>query len=389
MGWVKRSDLPDEIGLPLFRVQPGGITEVVASYHGGYEISQMVEERKAPAVRGTAFQTYARHSLLGFHVTQIADSVQAVICEHIGLAFDTTNVRYACSRFGKTLSVKREGYTANVEISGEVPEFSAEDTARVLVRWNDGGRFSVGQFMSWYTSMNPVVRPDVTIQDAMRAQILGVVLEPYRSKMARDRGLDKDPEAVSRIEGKHERMMVERMYQDSVTAHVAVNREDRKAYYEKHLRDYFTFSAVDFAMIYRYNRAGADSVMKALDAGAKPWDILAADSLRGEKAGSIQHMTEDQKSPYHKILFEELRPGHSTIVGSDQGGVIAVIHLIKYDPGRQLSFEESQGMVDESLQNIKAEEILNAWLERLGRKYPVESRPELVMRVRLVEPNDN
>ena len=234
-----------------------------------------------------------------------------------------------------------------------------------------------------------MVRPDVTIPDAMRSQIAGVVLEPYRSQLARERGLEKDPEVVSRIEGKRERLLVERMYQDSIMTQAWVSREERKAYYDKHTRDYFTFPSVDFAAILRHNRAGADSLLKALDAGAKPWDIIAADSLRGEKTGSLQHRRGDEKGTYQKVLFEELRPGHSTIVGPDRVGDFAVIQLVTYDGGRQLSFEESQGMIDESLQNMKAEERLNAWLERLRKIYPVESRPELVMRVRLVNPNDN
>jgi hypothetical protein len=269
-----------------------------------------------------------------------------------------------------------------------VPEFSPADTARVLARWEKGGRYSLGQFMNWYTGLNPMVRPAVTIPDALMGRINGIVLEPYRAQMARDLGLDKDPEAIGTIESVRERLLVEHMYSDSIGSRVWASREERKAYYEKHKLDYMTFSAVDYAIIYRYNRAGIDSLAKALAAGARPEEILTADSLRGEKAGSIRHLNEQEKTTYHKILFEELRPGQNTVIGPGKDGVYAVIHLMKYDPGRQLSYEEAEGMVDESAQNVKAEQMLKAWIARLSKRYAIESRPELVMRVLMVDRPD-
>jgi len=55
-------------------------------------------------------------------------------------------------------------------------------------------------------------------------------------------------------------------------------------------------------------------------------------------------------------------------------------------PGRQLSYEEASGYVDESLQNLKAERLLKELVARHRKRFPVMSRPELVMRVRLVDP---
>jgi hypothetical protein len=43
-------------------------------------------------------------------------------------------------------------------------------------------------------------------------------------------------------------------------------------------------------------------------------------------------------------------------------------------------------LVDESLQNIKAEEKLKEHLARWKKRYKIEMHPELIMRVRMVDP---
>ena len=86
------------------------------------------------------------------------------------------------------------------------------------------------------------------------------------------------------------------------------------------------------------------------------------------------------------MIFEELRPGQATVVGPDREGRYAVIQLMQYDPGRQLPFEEAEAYVSESLQNIAADKLLRAMIGRLEKRYPSSWRPELVMRIRLVDP---
>ena len=94
----------------------------------------------------------------------------------------------------------------------------------------------------------------------------------------------------------------------------------------------------------------------------------------------------DEQGPYQKALFEEMRPGDTQLRGPDKHGDFVVIQVIAYDGGRQLSFEESESMIDESLQNQKSEKALNEMIARLQKRYDVAMRPELVMLVKLVDP---
>ena len=388
MGWAVRNKMQLALALPLFGTTVGGYSQVFLTEQG-YEIAQLVETRMPSRISLESMRRPMRKNLFDYYCSLRADSIQAMLRDRIGMVFDTANVVAISSRFKRATKVSRAGYTTNIEVSGEVPDFSDADTSLALATWKNGGRYSVGEFLAWYTHLNVLVRPNVDFPDGLMGQINGTVLEPYRAELAKELGLDRDPYVVKTIAGKAEQMMVERMYGDSVSSKIWVSREERQAYYEKHKLDFVTYAQLDYAAIIRHTKPSADSLLQALQGGADPRAILAADSVRGEKTGTMQHRREDDHGKYHKILFEELRPGKGTILGPDEEGIYAILFLTKYDPGTQLSFADAQGMIDESMQNLKSEERLKGMLERFRKRYDIAWRPELVMQVRLVEKRDN
>jgi hypothetical protein len=167
---------------------------------------------------------------------------------------------------------------------------------------------------------------------------------------------------------------------------VWVSKEERKAYYQKNLPGYFTFPSVEFAAIVRESKAGADSVQRALKSGVKAAALLHADSLAGRMSGSLQSRLQNENGPYQKALFEEMHPGDIQVRGPDKLGDYAILQLISYDGGRQLTYEEAEQMIDESLQNQKSDAALKAMIARLKPRYPVAWRPELVQLIKLVDP---
>src|SRR5262249_40229009 len=176
------------------------------------------------------------------------------------------------------------------------------------------------------------------------------------------------------------------MYQDSIGTKVWVSKDERKAYYQKNLPLFFTYPVVQFAAITRASKAGADSVERALKSGIKAQMIIAADSAKGRVSGTIQSRNQNEQGPYQKALFEEMRPGDVQVRGPDKNGDYAIIQVLSYDGGRQLTFEESESMIDESLQNMKSEAALDAMIERLKKRYPAAMRPDMVMLIKLVDP---
>jgi hypothetical protein len=219
------------------------------------------------------------------------------------------------------------------------------------------------------------------------AFVESVVLEPSIADFGRQRGLLNDTLVTEPMRRKLEDLMVEHLYQDSIGTRVWVSKDERKAYYQKHLAGFVTFASVQFAAIVRGSKAGVDSVEAALRSGIKAADLLRADSLAGRKSGRIQTRRQDQNGPYQTVLFEEMHPGDIRDFGPDEEGNYAIIQMLAYDPGRQLSYEESESIIAESLQNQKSDEALQAMINRLKKRYDIAWRPEKVMLVRLVDPS--
>jgi len=93
---------------------------------------------------------------------------------------------------------------------------------------------------------------------------------------------------------------------------------------------------------------------------------------------------------FRKQLFEEMRPGNSAVLGPDKTKAFAVLHLIAFDPGHPLKYAEVEGMIDESVRNMKSEKALETFIARLSKRYRAELHPDLVMRIRLTDPaSDN
>jgi hypothetical protein len=266
-----------------------------------------------------------------------------------------------------------------------MPEFTPADTARVLARHKDG-HFTLGAFLSAYNAISPVMRVGVGSFESFRAQLDGMILEPYTAALARARGLEKDSIAVALIGKKREELLVNHLYADSVQSRVSLTEAERLKYYRDHIASYMTYPSVRFAAIVRHSKAGADSLVAQLRAGVKAADILRADSLRGEVTGSIRTRRQDEQGPYHKILFGELHAGQATVVGPDAAGVFLALQVVEYDPGRQLSYPEVASYVDESLHNIREEQQLREFITRHRKHHRIETHAERVMLIRLVDP---
>jgi len=382
LGWKGAMDLGLELAAVAHPLQPGQMSPLVR-VREGWNLVQCVERRPTNPPRLEGLANIIRTQLRSIQSNRLAEALQDTLAAEIGLAIDSTNVRWAAARFEASTTMSMEGPTPEISISGALPELGAEDTSRVLARYR-GGQLSLGQFLEHYSAQPPIMRSNVNDFWSLRDQAIAMALDPYTTELAIRRGANRDPSAVRMVEQRREQLLVEHLYEDSVTSKVWVRNEERHAYYEKNRHRFFTYPKVTFAAIARSSRAGIDSVAARIRAGESAVAILRADSLAGLVSGSVQERSAGEKgTPYYKMLFEDLRPDRFDIGGPDRKGGYALIYLLTRDDGRQLSYEESEQMVDESLQNIRSEERLNALLDRLSRTYRVDWRPDLVMRVRL------
>lgn len=381
LGWQDAAQLGLDFASVIHELRPGETSGLVQSREG-WDLIQCLERRpdgEVPAFDGVA--TLIRGQLQEIQSNHRADALQDTLIAELGLVIDSTNVRWAASRFIAASRIDLENGVSTMNIDAALPEFAPEDTSRVLARHRDG-RLTLGEFTHAYSHHSPLMRPNVQEFWMMRNQVIATALDPYMSVLAIRRGIDKDPTAVRLVDRRYEEMIVERLYGDSVAPKVLIRPEERRRYYEKNQHQYVTFPAITYAAIVRESRAGIDSLAARIRAGEDPRAILEADSAAGLVSGSVQQRSaSEQGTQYYRVLFEELRPGRFTITGPDKDGDYLLLHLLTRDDGRQLSYQESEGYISESLQNLRSEELLNAFLDRLRRRYRVDWRPDLVMRV--------
>jgi hypothetical protein len=386
LGWIKRHAVDLHTADLIWDLAPGAVSEVVANPDGFY-LMQLVERRTVALPALEPMRPTLTAQIRDVRASGQADRLQGEIGRRIGIAYDSTNIRWSAAKFRGLETVKRDEQTMVLDLNGIGGDLEPGDTSRVLVRWR-GGQFSLGSFVHEYNHQSPLVRQPVGDFESFRTQLDAMVLEPYMADEARARGLEKDPGLIKVVELKREELLVDHLYEDSVQSRIAVSAAERRKYYDQHVAQYTTYPSVHFAAIVRRSEAGADSVMARLKKGETAAAILHADSLAGLTTGSIRDLRDEGRGgPYHKILFGELRPGQSTVVGPDKEGTWMVLQLMSFDPGHLLPYSQVEALIDESLQNIKAEAALKKFIARHSKSYHIESHPELVMRIDLVDPS--
>jgi len=305
----------------------------------------------------------------------------------VNMKYDSLNIAWAAPQFMPAMSTTqgKEG-TPSIHINAVMPVIQPTDTSRVVARYRDG-TLTLSRFMTEYGTIAVTRRPDVSTPEGFRSEIDAIVLEPYRAQIAVERGLDKDPAAVAAIEKERERILVEHMYQDSVESKIYITKEQRQKYYHAHLANFFTYAAARYAQFVYTDSVAAQAMAKRLRAGERGDAIISADSIAGRKrTGSVKIERENENTMFHQLVFENLKPGQVEVVGPDANGRIAVIQLLDFDPGHQLTFEQADHYCSDALQSEKAEELINKLLARHKKGLKIETHPQLVMRIRLVDP---
>ncbi len=387
LGWISRTAEDQLLAQNIFHLKAGQYSELYQDI-AGIHLVKCVATRPAMRAALPVIQNRLREIARGPKVVERSERLLSHLRDDLGLTYDTLNITWASTQFRTPIDMQHRHGTPTISIDTRIPRFAPEDTGRVLARWKNGGRFSLRDLVQAYHQITPIARQPLTSPDRVRHQVDVIVLEPQRAELARQMGLDRDSMAVSLIEKRREELMVEHLYQDSIMSKIHVSKEERRRYYDQHLPQFFTYARVRYGVIVADRKTEADSLAAAFRAGESIEAMLKADSLAGrEQRGSIRELREDdQGAPFYGLLFQELRPGQVTVSGPDDEQTYAVVQSLSFDSGRQLSFEEADPMVVESTTNLASEKMLQETLDRWKMRYAIESRPELVMRVRLKDP---
>jgi parvulin-like peptidyl-prolyl isomerase len=385
VGWIERRAMTNQLAQWLYGLKIGGVSQVVQDREG-FHILRVIDRRAVSPPAFTAIKRLLRSELHSTRAAERALRLRTRLAIETGIRYDSVNVSFAAPRFPVENVMQNDAQGPILDLNANTaPTFEAADRARVLARWDDK-TLTLGQFVDAYSNLPALARPSVGTFAAMCEQINLFVLEPVFAKLAEERGFDRDPLTTQMIEQRREQIFVERIYQDSVMALVQVTPQDRRDYYSSHLDDFVSTPQIRFCVLVRRDANEARSLLRQLEGGADAESLVHADSMRGVSGSSIQQRYKHEKGPLHAVLFDEMKLGDVRMIGPDRDGDYLILKILDRNEGRQIPFEEIAAFIDESLQNSRAESLLNALIERNRARYPGEVHPELVMRIDLVDP---
>lgn len=384
IAWSRFENVPTGVALQLWTLKTSQISPVLKT-NAGWQVFQLLERRPRPYAEYRIMKPSVEAQLAAYAQDLKRQAILDEAKQGMDVRYDTTNATWAAKRFTNAVSVSAEGGAQTIHIEEDVPEFGDADTARTILTWKDG-RVSIGELVHEYTHLPAVLRPNINTPEAVMSYADAIMLQPRMLELAIARGLEKDPVFLAKYQAKQEEILVGKMVEDSCFTRITVSKAERRDYYDKNRNGFVTWPSVRYAVIVRDTKAAADSVKARLGAGETAAAILRADSLAGNLRSGTQEGTTQDHLPQHKLLFEELRPGQSRVLGPDKDKAWACFVLLEFDPGKQLPFEQVEGICDESVRNMKSEEALTAFVGRLMQRYPIEARYDLLMRVKLTTP---
>jgi len=384
IGWVRRGALSIGVAEQLYATKPGEISQVVVD-ESGPQLVKVVDTRPDLASDYAMLSSLIRKQLFALGVDQRATAIQDLLEGHAHFVPDTANINWACKFFTAPKKVTSTGGGPSLTVDETVPVFDRGDTSRVLARWRDGA-LSLGRFLIEYSEISPISRPAVNTPAGMTDQAANIALEPYKEQLGLARGYDKDPNYVYQMGTLREKLLVERMYTDSITSHVHPTEADRRREYDQHRDRYVRPENRRFATILRGSQASADTLAARLRSGASAESVIAADERSGSSSGMVHELSENDHGPFKRIVFEELKPGQVTTVGPDSSGRVAAVQLIEVVPRHQLSYEDASEDIYANVEAEQSESLLHEWLARLKKGHHIAMYPDLVMKIALRDP---
>jgi len=375
--WLQRKDIPTAQALVLFAPRPGNYSDVVVA-GDGCRLYQVLERRTVDIPAYSGLRRYLWIQLRDATAFPYVERLNARLRRRMHVRYDTTNIVHAASKMGDTRGVKPGPEGARVEITAPMPELTPKERESVLVRWDDG-ELTLDQLLTAYMGRSPFFRNGINTFETMRIQIDTMIFGSAMSRLAEELGFENDSLTRVVMAKKREEIAVMHLYQDSVMSKVSVTPETMKAFYDAHRPEFKSFARAVWAGIPRPSQPEAMEVLKRLRAGTDPATILREDSLAGRPVGSIRDQSENDGVPYTEAIFEELKPGESTLIGPHSDGSYAVVKLISRTPRQQLSFDDVRSLVATSVQNTQSEQILHEFVARHAGDFKIVARPELVM----------
>lgn len=234
-------------------------------------------------------------------------------------------------------------------------------------------KYTLGDFKASYDRMSVFERPKWSeMLGGLRQKITDEIDRALLAFEAADRGLEKDPEVLAKVNEKIEEMLVSKLFEESVRGDKNVTPAALDSAWALLKDEYNLPETRSGKRIVCADAAQADQARAALAAG-DPWrkvlNTFGVDDADKESGGVIKDVRIDAQGPEHDALFALAQSGQFSPPFPLDGGRFAIVALDEILPPRGQELKDVAPAIVKRIQNKREEmafrEALDGWKKQV------------------------
>lgn len=236
-------------------------------------------------------------------------------------------------------------------------------------------KYTLGDFKASYDRMSVFERPKwAEMVGGMRTKIGDEIERALLNFDAQDRGLDKDPEVLAKVDERIDEMLVGKLFEEGVHYDETVSPAALDSAWALLKGDYDLPETRSGKRIVVADQAQADKVYAALEAG-EPWqrvlDAYASDEAVKALSGPLGPIRMDVQGPERDALFN-LELGRYATPRRLEDGRYSIVMLEEIAPPRSQELVEAAEAIVRRIQNKREEMAFRAALDGWKQKVKIQ-----------------
>lgn len=362
---------------PIFATKVGDITEPVPSAYGWWVLKVDSEEQgKKPPLEEArksikaSIITHAQMRLIDAYKDEVHKKYKMYVREDALMkAYEGLPPDESLFYPGTTDAVKREDL---------VPlKLDPRDMDMDFYGYEVKGeprKYTLGDFKAAYDRMNVFERPKWgDMVGGLKMKIIDEIDRALLNFDAQERGLDKDPEVIAKVEEKVEQMLVQKLYEEGVS----YDKDVRPAALDSAwalLKDQYNLPETRSGKrIVFADKNAADQAYTALNGGMawrKAMNTFGVKETEAAGGAQITGARQDSQGPERDALFA-LQPDKYSQPFAVGDGRWEIVLLEGVAPPRSQTMEEVAEVLVKRIRNAREDEAFKKALEGWKKQVPV------------------
>ena len=267
----------------------------------------------------------------------------------------------------------------------------ADGTVIAEYEWNGKKRITLEEMMQEISELPEYKQRQYQDKEGLETYMLLMAESRLILGLARDRGLNEDPEILKKVQDYLHELMVKKITAQEVDDKLALSEADYMAYYEAHKEEYVRPAQVRLLCITLIDKARADETFAQIEAGKDISELAQELSDRGELVGpganpaapgDTDYFSRDAYPPGTEPFLDA---AFAAEIGQVHDGVIEVevqgqkyYMMFRKDEARDtfqkpLDDEDVRRSVERKADREKREALMQEWINQLREHAEVKT----------------